>query len=79
VALSYHVPATGEQIRPRLRKFILNFIVTFALAVMTVCPFLQEYSKNEEILSMLKHVRPGNGFEPKFPLSVKVKVTSMLL
>jgi len=34
----------------------------------------QENSKNEEILSVLKHVRPGNGYEPNFPLSVKVEV-----
>ncbi|KAJ3602808.1 hypothetical protein NHX12_030556 [Muraenolepis orangiensis] len=34
----------------------------------------QENSKNEEILASLKHVRPGSGFEPKFPLLEKVDV-----
>jgi glutathione peroxidase len=32
----------------------------------------QENGKNEDILSMLKHIRPGDGFEPNFDLSVKV-------
>lgn len=35
---------------------------------------LQENCKNEEILASLKHVRPGNGFEPKFRLLEKVDV-----
>uniref|UniRef100_A0A3P9H448 Glutathione peroxidase n=2 Tax=Oryzias latipes TaxID=8090 RepID=A0A3P9H448_ORYLA len=34
----------------------------------------QENCKNEEILLSLKHVRPGNGFEPKFQLLEKVDV-----
>ena len=34
----------------------------------------QENAKNDEILNCLKHVRPGNGFEPNFDLSVKVEV-----
>jgi len=34
----------------------------------------QENGKNEDILSMLKHIRPGDGFEPNFDLSVKVEV-----
>uniref|UniRef100_A0A8C5A7J8 Glutathione peroxidase n=2 Tax=Gadus morhua TaxID=8049 RepID=A0A8C5A7J8_GADMO len=34
----------------------------------------QENLKNEEILASLKHVRPGNGFEPKFELLQKSDV-----
>lgn len=34
----------------------------------------QENGSNDEILNSLKHVRPGNGFEPAFDLSVKVEV-----
>lgn len=34
----------------------------------------QENCKNEEILSSLKFVRPGNGFEPKFLLLEKADV-----
>lgn len=34
----------------------------------------QENCKNEEILLSLKHIRPGNGFEPKFQLLEKVDV-----
>ncbi|KAK7909666.1 hypothetical protein WMY93_014350 [Mugilogobius chulae] len=33
----------------------------------------QENCKNEEILLSLKHVRPGNGFEPKFQLLEKLE------
>ncbi len=32
----------------------------------------QENSNGEEILNALKHVRPGNGFEPKCILFEKV-------
>jgi len=35
---------------------------------------LQENSANEEIFNMLKYVRPGNGFEPNFPLSKKISI-----
>jgi len=35
---------------------------------------LQEIGKNEEILNCLKYVRPGNGFEPKFPIFGKMNV-----
>ena len=35
---------------------------------------LQENTDNSEILSCLKHVRPGNGFVPKFPIFAKVDV-----
>lgn len=34
----------------------------------------QENCKNDEILTSLKYVRPGNGFEPKFHLLEKVDV-----
>lgn len=34
----------------------------------------QENAKNDEILRSLKYVRPGDGFEPKFPLFEKVDV-----
>ncbi|KAG7472462.1 hypothetical protein MATL_G00109060 [Megalops atlanticus] len=34
----------------------------------------QENCHNDEILLSLKYVRPGNGFEPKFPLLEKVDV-----
>lgn len=34
----------------------------------------QENAKGQEILDTLKHVRPGNGFEPKFPIFEKVDV-----
>ncbi|KAK2862171.1 hypothetical protein Q5P01_001704 [Channa striata] len=34
----------------------------------------QENCTNEEILQSLRHVRPGNGFEPKFQLLEKVDV-----
>jgi len=34
----------------------------------------QENSKNDEILNVLKHVRPGGGFEPAFDLTEKVEV-----
>ena len=35
----------------------------------------QEPGKNgTEILNCLKHVRPGDGFEPKFPLTQKIDV-----
>lgn len=35
---------------------------------------LQENCKNDEILTSLKYVRPGNGFKPKFHLLEKVDV-----
>lgn len=35
---------------------------------------MQENCKNEEIPLSLKHVRPGNGFEPRFQLLEKVDV-----
>ena len=35
---------------------------------------LQENSNNNEILPSLKHVRPGNGYEPNFPVFGKLKV-----
>ncbi|OCT83219.1 hypothetical protein XELAEV_18025756mg [Xenopus laevis] len=34
----------------------------------------QENSNNQEILNLLKYVRPGGGFEPNFPLFEKVDV-----
>lgn len=34
----------------------------------------QENGKNEEILAMLKHIRPGGGFEPNFDLTEKMEV-----
>lgn len=34
----------------------------------------QEQSDDHEILSILKYVRPGNNFEPKFPLFSKIDV-----
>jgi glutathione peroxidase len=33
---------------------------------------LQENSDNEEILDMVKHIRPGGGFEPNFPIFEKI-------
>lgn len=33
---------------------------------------LQEYGTNDEVLNCLKHVRPGNGFVPLFPIFEKV-------
>ncbi|KAJ7998696.1 hypothetical protein DPEC_G00207550 [Dallia pectoralis] len=37
----------------------------------------QENCQNDEILRSLKYVRPGNGFEPKFPLLQKVDVNGI--
>lgn len=37
-------------------------------------PLLQENGNGEEILNTLKYVRPGNGFEPKFPVFEKLEV-----
>lgn len=37
-------------------------------------PLPQENAKNEEILNLLKHVRPGGGFEPNFTLFEKCEV-----
>lgn len=34
----------------------------------------QEIAQNSEILNVLKYVRPGDGFEPNFPLTEKVAV-----
>lgn len=34
----------------------------------------QENCGNSEILSVLKHIRPGNGYEPKFDMFSKVEV-----
>jgi len=34
----------------------------------------QENLKEKEILASLKHVRPGDRYEPKFPLTSKVQV-----
>lgn len=34
----------------------------------------QENAKNGEIKNLLKHVRPGNGFVPQFPIFEKVEV-----
>lgn len=34
----------------------------------------QENTDNDEILNSLKHVRPGNGFEPKAQMFTKVEV-----
>jgi len=34
----------------------------------------QECAKNEEILNVLKYVRPGNGYVPKFPVFEKREV-----
>ena len=39
----------------------------------------QENSNGEEILNALKHVRPGNGFEPKCILFEKVCLPTYLL
>ena len=36
----------------------------------------QENSNGEEILNTLKHVRPGNGFEPKCILFEKVYIST---
>ena len=36
----------------------------------------QENSNGEEILNALKHVRPGNGFEPKCILFEKVYIST---
>merc|ERR1711916_79195 len=32
---------------------------------------LQENAKNEELLNLYKYVRPGDGFEPNFPITTK--------
>jgi glutathione peroxidase len=34
----------------------------------------QTNENNDEILAVMKHVRPGNGFEPKFDMFAKVSV-----
>jgi len=35
----------------------------------------QEWTHNDtELLNLLKHVRPGNGYEPEFPIFSKVNV-----
>lgn len=49
---------------------VLNWINSFVFFNLP----LQENCKNEEILLSLKHVRPGNGFVPKFQLLEKVDV-----
>lgn len=33
--------------------------------------------ENEEILNVLKYVRPGGGFVPKFPIFSKVEVNGL--
>nr|XP_020461027.1 glutathione peroxidase 6-like isoform X1 [Monopterus albus]XP_020461029.1 glutathione peroxidase 6-like isoform X1 [Monopterus albus]XP_020461030.1 glutathione peroxidase 6-like isoform X1 [Monopterus albus] len=38
---------------------------------------LQSPEVNHETLSILKHVRPGGGFVPKFPVFGKVKVNGL--
>ncbi|KAJ8044737.1 Glutathione peroxidase 1 [Holothuria leucospilota] len=38
---------------------------------------LVENSTNDEILNMLKYVRPGNGFQPLFPIFQKVEVNGI--
>jgi len=35
---------------------------------------LEEPSKNHEILNTIKYVRPGDGYEPNFPLFEKIEV-----
>jgi len=35
---------------------------------------LQENFNNDEILNLLKYIRPGHGFEPNFPISRKISV-----
>jgi len=35
---------------------------------------LQEPGRNEELLNCIKYVRPGNGYVPNFPLTVKDEV-----
>jgi len=35
---------------------------------------LQENCKNEEILNMVKFIRPGNGYVPNFPIYRKIDV-----
>lgn len=34
----------------------------------------QENGDNDEILDCLKHIRPGNGYEPQFPVFQKIDV-----
>mmetsp|Transcript_18705 Transcript_18705/g.26326 ORF Transcript_18705/g.26326 Transcript_18705/m.26326 type:complete len:155 (+) Transcript_18705:412-876(+) len=34
----------------------------------------QTNNKGKEILSQLKHIRPGNGYEPKFPIFARADV-----
>lgn len=36
--------------------------------------FSQENTKNHEILTALKHIRPGNGFVPNFPIFERLEV-----
>lgn len=38
----------------------------------------QEPGSNDEILNILKYVRPGNGFVPAFPLSQSLSVNGLL-
>ncbi|KAF6719388.1 Glutathione peroxidase 6 [Oryzias melastigma] len=38
---------------------------------------LQSPEENEEILNVLKYVRPGGGFVPKFPIFSKVEVNGL--
>lgn len=48
--------------------------VTYGLNESVFCFTKQENSKNSEIPKLLKYVRPGNGFEPKFNLLKKMEV-----
>lgn len=52
--------------------------VQYPELVIIACPCNQfghqENLVGEEILLSLKHVRPGKGFEPKFPLTEKIEV-----
>ena len=41
---------------------------------MLYCFLFQENSSNTEIPAMLKHIRPGDGYEPKFPIHSKIDV-----
>lgn len=61
-----------DKIHSYLRK--VSFFLFFFFFTINVFILQQENCKNDEILRSLKYVRPGGGFEPRFPLLEKVDV-----
>lgn len=72
------VYGTSKSLHGTVQLWIIMNIITacFIIILLTLHVILQQEPawSGEELMSGLKHVRPGNGFVPDFPLSWKVDV-----